>query len=77
MTRLVVDQSTRTKLHELREFLELCDESGNVLGYLTPAVNQDRYLKSQSPHSEEELRQREQEAESFSTSEVLDRLEKL
>jgi hypothetical protein len=45
MTRINLDRATLTLLHDLSEPLELCDESGRVLGTFIPAVggspNQD------------------------------------
>lgn len=76
MQKLIVDRATRSKLHEIREPLELCDESGHVLGYLTPASGSLHHSR-QSPHDEDELRRREQETETYSTDEVLAHLEKL
>jgi hypothetical protein len=75
MNRVVIDQQMRDRLGNLRHPLELCDESGRVLAYLTPAVTQEAYKRVQSPHSEEELQRREQEEETYSTREVLERLE--
>ena len=37
MTRVIVDADTRSKLHNLTEMLELCDESGRLLATLFPA----------------------------------------
>ena len=36
MTKVVVDATLRSKLHGLAEPLELCDESGDVLGHVFP-----------------------------------------
>ncbi len=44
MTRLILDTDLRQKLRNLTEPLELCDESGQVLAHLTPAIR--------LPHSE-------------------------
>lgn len=66
MTQILLDEVLRKKLLELRQPLELCDESGRVVGRVTPVEPQ---------LSEEELQRREQEPE-FSTAEVLAQLEK-
>ena len=67
MTRVIVDETLRSKLHNLSEVLELCDESGRVVARVTPVEPQ---------LSEEELQRREQEPD-YSTAEVLAHLEKL
>ncbi len=75
MTRVVVDAAIRSRLNNLTEVLELCDESGRVLAQLIPAPN----LSTLQPRvSEEELRRREQSGEKrYTTAEVLAYLEKL
>ena len=77
MNRVVIDQQLRNKLGNLEQALELCDESGQILAYLTPAMPREAYESVESPHSEEELQRREREEETYSTSEVLRRLEQL
>jgi hypothetical protein len=44
MTRIVVDELLRSKLHNLSEPLELCDESGRVLARLTPKLDLSKRL---------------------------------
>lgn len=56
MGKIILDQTTRAKLGNLREHLELCDESGQVLGYFTPAHDPSLYA---GMASEEELDRRE------------------
>ena len=79
MNRLTLDQSTLQKLGNLKSSLEICDETGRVLGYVTPVSEVTPISKgeTESPHSQDELRSREVETESFSTAEVIDRLENL
>lgn len=74
MGKIILDRTMREKLRDLKECLELCDESGRVLGYVTPAAI---YENLSSPHSEGELDRREAETETFSTAEVLSHLERL
>lgn len=38
MTKVTVDQATLGRLRGLQEPVELCDESGRVLGTFTPAA---------------------------------------
>lgn len=78
MTQIVVDAALRGKLHDLRQPLELCDESGQVLAWLTPVPNPSSARSMEPPPlSEEELQRREQEPGEYSTAEVLAFLEKL
>lgn len=39
MTRVTVDPATLERLRDLKEPVELCDESGRVLGAFTPAAS--------------------------------------
>lgn len=71
MTRIVLDAPLRNKLLNLAQSLELCDESGQVLAVVTPCRDQGPNI------SEEELDRREQETESFTTTEMLAHLEQL
>jgi hypothetical protein len=59
MTRIVIDEATRKKLGDLREALEVCDDSGRVLAYLTPAEDGSIYEELVCPTSDEELDRRE------------------
>lgn len=77
MTRVIVDETLRSRLHNLSEPLELCDESGRVVGRVFPAVDLSQYEQWEPPISEEELRRREQSDEKrYTTAEVLAHLER-
>lgn len=39
MTQFVVDAALRSKLHNLTQPLEICDEAGNVVGHILPVVD--------------------------------------
>ena len=75
MNRIVVDEELRKKLHNLTESLELCDEQGRVLGYVTLAVDKSLYDQVQSPLSEEELQERLKEEGGRPLEEILRDLE--
>lgn len=75
MNRIVLDNDLRRKLHNLTEALELCDEDGRVLAYLTPVVEKSLYDEVQSPLSEEELQRRIQEPGGRPLAEILKDLE--
>jgi hypothetical protein len=75
MTKVILDETLRSKLHNLAEPLELCDESGRVLGHLYPTVDLSQYEAWEPPMSEEEFRRLEQSNEPcYTTAEVLARL---
>jgi hypothetical protein len=76
MTKLVVDANLRGQLRDFREALELCDETGRVLGRLIPATDPSQWEPLTPEASDEELDRRDQEEESYSTAEVLAQLEK-
>jgi hypothetical protein len=77
MNKILLDSTMRKKLRDLKEPLELCDESGNVLAELIPRIDLSEYDCTEPPISEEELRRRENSTEWYTTKEVLDYLEKL
>lgn len=76
MTRIIVDAQLREKLMDLRQPLDLCDESGRVVGSFIPLGVAPASGYSEPPLSEEEWRRRE-EGPDFSIEEVIARLEKL
>jgi len=77
MIHVKVDAETRDKLSQLDEPAQLCDENGQVLGEFRPAVNRSNCVGVDSPLSTEELQLREQETETYTTREVLERLKDL
>jgi hypothetical protein len=74
MTRVIVDETLRTKLHNLSQPLELCDEEGRVLARVIPLPDLSEYEPWEPPISEEELRRREQSDRWHTTGQVLARL---
>jgi hypothetical protein len=78
MTRVIVDEFLRSKLHNLTEPLELCDPSGRVLGRLVPTFDLSQYEAWIPEFTDEELRQAAQSDEKrYTTAEVLARLASL
>jgi hypothetical protein len=78
MTQLILDASMRSKLHELKQTLELCDESGQVLARLIPVLDPSAYEPLQPQVSDEELLRRSRSDEkTYTTAEVLAHLESL
>lgn len=77
MTRIIVDNELRSKLHNLAHPLELCDDSGRILARLIPALDPSLYnLEPQISH-EEFLRRLNAKEKSYTTAEVLAYLERL
>jgi hypothetical protein len=71
MTKMILDPIMFAKLSKLQAPVELCDDSGRVLGYFSPAVDPESYKEVDIPISEQDLLRAEQENESYTTSEVL------
>jgi len=76
MTRVVVDPLTCAKLVNAQNPLELCDESGHLLGRFFPAVDPSLYEMLEPGVSDEELDRREREGGGRSLREILADLEK-
>jgi hypothetical protein len=78
MTKVIVDEALRSKLHNLTEPVELCDEAGRVLARVTPQPDPSKYGPLVPQVSDEELDRRERANEKrYTTAEVLAYLEKL
>jgi hypothetical protein len=76
MSRVTVDAATRARLHNLDEFLILCDESGRTLGYFHPGVPPTPAGQQiTSPISDKEIERRRQQRSGIPLAEVLKRLE--
>ena len=58
MVRIILDSSTLAKLGDLSDRVEIMDESGNRVGYFTPATPVDLYQTVQPPLSREEIERR-------------------
>ena len=78
MTRVIANEALRSLLHNLSQPLELCDESGQVLGRVFPALDLSQYEPVEPQISHEEfLRRRQSKEKTYTTAEVLAYLEKL
>jgi hypothetical protein len=72
MTRVILDAILRSKLHDLAKPLELCDETGRILGWLVPVPDANGLEPREPQVSEEELDRREQAGEKrYTTAEML------
>jgi hypothetical protein len=76
MVKLTVDHETRAMLLDLNERLELCDESGRLLGYFNPVVDPSMYEGLDSQVSAEELERRSREGGGRPLADILADLEK-
>jgi hypothetical protein len=78
MTRVIVDAALLSRLHNLTQPLELCDDSGRILARILPAVDPSLYEGLEPQISREELEQRKNnKGKTYTTAEVLAHLEKL
>ena len=77
MTRILLDAAMQSKLRNLSQKLEVCDESGAVLAYLIP-IGESEYERSEPNFAEEDLQRQEQAHEMrYTTEQVLAHLKKL
>jgi hypothetical protein len=78
MPKIVIDAALRAQLQAITEQVELCDESGQVLGRFLPTVDLSQYEPLEPQVSEEELERRSRSNEkTYTTAEVLAYLEKI
>ena len=77
MNQVFLDADLRSKLHNLKLPLDLCDETGKVVAHVVPALDESDYERVEPPPlSAEELERRRNEPD-FSTEEVLAHLKRL
>lgn len=77
MTKVVLDPALKSKLHNLTEPLELCDESGQILAHVLPVPDLSEYEAWEPQFDEEELRRQEQSGKWYTTEQVLAHLRSL
>ena len=70
MTQITLDAALRSKLHDLSQPLELCDEQGHILARVIPVLDPSQYEAYEEPITPEELERRRHEPE-ISTAELL------
>lgn len=76
MTTLTVDAQLRSKLLDFSEPLNLCDETGRVVGRFTPVSTAPPVGYSEAPLSKEEWKRRREEP-GCRIEEILAKLERL
>jgi hypothetical protein len=77
MTQIILEASAAGKLNNLFKPVELCDPSGRVLGQFVPRLDMSQWEIVGPELSEEELADREQSTEWYTTEEVLAHLKSL
>ena len=78
MTRVTLDAVLWSKLHNLADPIELCDESGRIVARVFPATDLAEYELSAPSISDQELKRLEESDEKrYTTAEVLAHLETL
>jgi len=78
MTRVIINAEVQGKLLNLKEPLELCDESGRVLARVLPHYDPENYENLEPEISEEELKSlRQYKGKTYTTEEVIAYLEQL
>ena len=71
MTRIVVDAELLSKLRDLREPLELCNEKGVLLARLDPVIQQKEYEPGEEPPVTAEELESLEHGPYYTTEEVL------
>ena len=76
MTQIIIDQTLRLKLGGMNEPVELCDDSGQVVGHYLPEAEYKRilYASVKIPYSDEEIARRRAQTGGCSLREIWDRV---
>lgn len=77
MPQVILDAVLRSRLPDLSQPLDLCDESGKVVARVIPVCDGPLYEPAEPPFSEDELRRSEQSGKWYTTAEVLAHLRSL
>ena len=77
MSKITLDAELCGKLRGLAEPVELCDDSGRVLGRFVPVIDMSEWEWVGPEVSEEELDRRERSDRWYTTEEVLEHLRRL
>jgi hypothetical protein len=71
-----VDRETIAKLNKIAEAIELCDDSGRVLGHFFPILDPAIYRSQEPQISEDEMTRRERAGGGRSLAAIMADLEK-
>jgi hypothetical protein len=80
MTRVTIDANLRKVLLDFSKPLELCDESGFVLGKFIPAkpdITEDDWRDLTPDLTDEELEKEIDSGECYSTQELIDEIKRM
>jgi hypothetical protein len=75
MKRLVIEDSAAQPFAEAADAVQVCTQSGQILGYFTPTCDTSVYDELESPCSEDELRDRLREGGGRPLADILRDLE--
>jgi hypothetical protein len=76
MTRIILDDAMKAKLHNLAEPLELCDQSGRILATVVPRDDSDEIDREPKITRAEIRRRMASKEKTYTTKEVIAYLEK-
>ena len=71
MVRVTIDQAFRSKLGDFESPLELCDETGRVVGHFIPVQDRAIYEGVESPASDDELDRRSRDESGRPLTDIL------
>lgn len=81
MTRLIADEQLKARLAGFAETVEICDESGQVVGHFqpveAPVSEREIYDWAKTAFTEEELEEGRNSPIWYTTQEILERLRSL
>jgi hypothetical protein len=77
MNEITLDAALASKLEGLTQPVQVCTPTGRVLGQFIPELDLSEWEPVEPDLSEEELAQREQSTEWYTTDEVIAHLESL
>jgi hypothetical protein len=80
MTRVTVDAQLQQLFLNFTKPLELCDESGSLLGKFIPAmpqITEDDWIDLTPDLTDEELEEEIDSGEGYSTQEVIDEIKRI
>jgi hypothetical protein len=76
MSQIVLDEAETAKVDGLKAPIQVCDASGNLIGYLVSKEKFEKFVYAWAKQevSEDHLRRVEQETEEYTLQEILDGL---
>jgi hypothetical protein len=76
MNRVIVDPLTQAQLVNAQQKLELCDDSGRILGHFIPVEDRSSRMRREPQISDEEIERRVCQGGGRPLAEILTDLEK-